>query len=47
MGRQGNILSAILRDAWDTGDLRSMTRKDPLVATGAHVALLVHDQATS
>jgi hypothetical protein len=42
MGRQGNTLSAILRDAWDTGDLRSMTRKDPLSATGAHVALLGH-----
>lgn len=42
MGRQGNTLSAILRDAWDTGDLRSMTRKDPLAATGAHVALLGH-----
>jgi hypothetical protein len=42
MGRQGNTLSAILRDAWDTGDLRSMTRKDPLAATGAHVSLLGH-----
>ena len=42
MGRQGNTLSAILRDAWDTGDLRSMTKNTPAVATAAHVALLGH-----
>lgn len=42
MGRQGNTLSAILRDAWDTGDLRTMTKGSPAAATGAHVALLGH-----
>lgn len=41
-GRDSSTLSAILRDAWDRGDLRVMTRKDPLRATAAHVALLAH-----
>jgi len=41
-GRDSSTLSAILRDAWDRGDLRVMTRKDPLKATGAHVSLLAH-----
>jgi len=40
--RDGNTLSAVIRDAWDTGRLRVMTRKDPLVATGAHVSVLGH-----
>src|SRR5689334_6635847 len=26
MARQGNVLSAVLRQAWDTGDLRILTR---------------------
>lgn len=41
-GRDGNVLSAIIRDAWDTGRLRVMTRKDPLVATDAHISVLGH-----
>ena len=40
--RDSSTLSAILRDAWDRGDLRVMTRKDPLRASGAHVGLLAH-----
>lgn len=39
--RQGNTLSPLLRQAWDRGDLASMT-KSPLRATGAHVVLLGH-----
>jgi hypothetical protein len=35
--RDGNILSAVIRDAWDHGRLRTMTRFDPLRATGAHI----------
>lgn len=42
MDRRGNTLSAVLRDAWDTGDLRTMTKNTPAVATAAHVALLGH-----
>lgn len=41
MGRDGNTLSAVIREAWDSGDLRVMT-KAPTVATGAHVAVLGH-----
>ena len=40
--RQGNTLSAIIRQAWDTGDLDVTTRKDPLRARGAHVSILGH-----
>lgn len=40
--RDSSTLSAILRDAWDRGDLRVMTRKDPMRATGAHICVLAH-----
>jgi hypothetical protein len=40
--RQGNTLSAILRNAWDGRDLRSMTKNSPAKATGAHVSLCGH-----
>ena len=39
--REGSTLSAIIRDAWDTGDLRVMT-KHQLRATGAHISILGH-----
>ena len=42
MGRDGNTLSAVLRDAWDHGDLRTLTRNSPLRATGAHISLVGH-----
>lgn len=42
MTRDGNTLSPILRDAWDTGSLQTLTRKDPLRATGAHISLVTH-----
>jgi hypothetical protein len=41
-GREGNTLSEVLRDAWDTGYLRNATKNHPLVATGAHVAVVGH-----
>jgi hypothetical protein len=40
--RDGNTLSAIIRQAWDTGTLRIMTRKDPLHATDAHIGIIGH-----
>jgi hypothetical protein len=40
-GRDGNTLSALVRQAWDTGDLRTMT-KTPLAATGAHITITGH-----
>lgn len=41
MGRQGNTLSPIVRQAWDSGDLRVMT-KTAATATGAHISILGH-----
>lgn len=40
--RQGNTLSAILRQAWDGGRLRTLTRNNPLDAKDAHVSLIGH-----
>jgi hypothetical protein len=40
--RQGNTLSAILRQAWDGGRLRTLTRSNPLCATDAHVSIIAH-----
>ena len=40
--REGNITSDILRQAWETGNLRNMTKNSPLHATDAHVSLVGH-----
>jgi hypothetical protein len=40
--REGNTLSAVLRQAWDDGRLRTMTRRDPLRASGAHISIIGH-----
>jgi hypothetical protein len=40
--RQGNTLSAVLRQAWDGLCLRAMTKNSPAKATGAHVSLVGH-----
>lgn len=40
--RDGNTLSALVRNAWDTGKLQTMTKNSPAVATGAHVSILGH-----
>lgn len=42
MGRDGNTLSPIIRQAWDTGDLRVLTKNSPARATAAHVSLIGH-----
>jgi hypothetical protein len=42
MARDGNSLSGVLRQAWDTGDLSTLTRNNPLKATGAHVSMIGH-----
>lgn len=42
MRREGNTLSAILRLAWDSGDLRVLTKSSPAVATGAHISIVGH-----
>lgn len=42
MSRDGNTLSGVLRDAWDTGDLRTLTKNSPARATGAHISIVGH-----
>lgn len=42
MARDGNTLSATLRSAWDSGNLRTLVKRDPLKATGAHISLVGH-----
>ncbi len=42
LGREGNTLSAVMRSAWDHGNLRSMSKKDPGKATGAHISVITH-----
>jgi hypothetical protein len=41
-GRDGNTLSAIVRNAWDNGNLRTLTKNSPAVATGAHISIIGH-----
>jgi len=40
--RDGNILSRVLRDAWDRGDLASLTKNSPARATAAHISMVGH-----
>jgi hypothetical protein len=40
--RNGNTLSTTVRQAWDTGNLRTLTRNNPTRATGAHISIVGH-----
>ena len=40
MRRDGNSLSPVLRQAWDGGDLRTLTKNSPIEATAPHVAIV-------
>jgi len=40
--RHGNTLSVAIREAWDTGRLATLTKNDPVTATGAHVGIIGH-----
>jgi hypothetical protein len=40
--REGNILSTVLRQAWDDGKLRTLVKHNPAQATGAHITILGH-----
>lgn len=42
MERDGNTLSAVVREAWDTGSLGTLTKNCPNRATGAHVSVIGH-----
>ncbi len=42
MERQGNTLSAIVRQAYDGEELRTLTKNTPANSTGAHITLIGH-----
>jgi len=42
LAREGNTLSAIVRQAWDGEPLQTIVRNDPLRATDAHIAIVAH-----
>ena len=42
MARDGSTLSTTIRQAWDTGDLRVLTKNSPAKATGAHISIVGH-----
>jgi hypothetical protein len=44
--REGNTLSPILRNAWDGGDLATLTKNSPLRATEPHISVLGHITST-
>ncbi len=42
MRREGNTLSPVVRNAWDTGNLRILTKNNPIRATDAHIGVIGH-----
>ena len=40
--RESNTLSAVIRQTFDTGELRTLTKNSPATATGAHVSIIGH-----
>jgi hypothetical protein len=40
--RQGSILSAVLRQAWDAGNLSTLVKNNPARATDAHISQVGH-----
>jgi hypothetical protein len=42
MTRDGNSLSAIIRTAWDSGNIAPLTKSNRIKATGAHICIVGH-----
>jgi len=42
MQREANTLSAVIRSAWDSGNLVTLTKNSPTQATGAHISIAGH-----
>lgn len=42
LGREGSTLSAVIRNAWDTGSLKALTKNSPATATEAHISIIGH-----
>ena len=41
-GRDGSTLSEVLRNAWDSGNIQTVTKNNSLRATGAHISVIGH-----
>lgn len=41
-GRDGSTLSEVLRNAWDSGNMQTLTKNNPLRATNAHISIIGH-----
>jgi hypothetical protein len=39
MNREGNSLSEYMREAWETGNMRTVTKSNPITATDAHISI--------
>ncbi len=42
MGRNGNTLSAVVRNAWDSGNLSILTKNNAARASDAHISIIGH-----
>jgi hypothetical protein len=42
LSREGNTLSSVIRQAWDTGDLGSLTKNNRVKASDAHISIIGH-----
>jgi hypothetical protein len=42
LGRDGNTLSPLIRQAWDMGALRALVKNSPAQATDAHISIVGH-----
>ena len=42
LNREGNTLSPVVRNAWDSGDLNTLVKNNPAKATGAHISIIGH-----
>jgi len=42
MAREGNTLSPLIREAWDSGSLRTLVKCDPLHVEDAHISIVGH-----
>lgn len=42
MAGEGNTLSSVIREAWDSGNLSTLTKNSPMRATGAHISIIAH-----
>jgi hypothetical protein len=40
--RSGNILSAVIRQAWENGNIKCMSKNSPAHCTGAHISIIGH-----